>query len=73
MLETRLVGTSGMLLTLVSLVLGPEFWGYQTGIILLQTGILALGLGLFLKINKQPRASGLLQVLDDIEVENLTL
>ncbi len=73
MLETKLVATPGVLLTLVSLVLGPDFWGYQTGVVLLQTGVLALGLGLFLKINKQPEAVDLLQVLDDIEVENLTL
>jgi hypothetical protein len=51
MFGVKLVATGGMLLTLSSLLLGPEFWGYQTGVFLLQTGVLALGLGLFLKLN----------------------
>ena len=67
MFGIKLVATLGMLLTLVSL-LGPEFWGYQTGVLLLQTGILSLGIGLFLRINEHQRRVDTLHLLDDIEV-----
>ena len=70
MLGTKVVATSGMLLTLLSLLLGPEFWGYQNGVIMLQIGVLALGLGLFLKINENQVETGPLHLLDDIEVRH---
>ena len=70
MIGTRLVATSGMLLTLLSLLLGPEFWGYQNGVLMLQIGVLALGLGLFLKINENQVETSPLHLLDDIEVRH---
>ena len=56
-----------MILTLSSLVLGADFWGYQTGVLLLQAGILALGLGFFLKFNEGSKQSSLLSQLYDLE------
>jgi hypothetical protein len=67
MLETRIAATSGMVLTVSSILLGPQFWGYQAGVLILQAGILALGIGLFLRINPRPRVIGPLVLLDDIE------
>jgi len=67
MLETRIAATSGMVLVVSSILLGPQFWGYQAGVLILQTGILALGLGLFLRINPRPRMIDPLHLLDDIE------
>ncbi len=67
MLETRIAATSGMVLVVSSILLGPQFWGYQAGVLILQTGILALGLGLFLRINPRPRMIDQLLFLDDIE------
>ena len=68
MLETRLAATIGLLLTISSILLGPQFWGYDTGVLMLQTGILALGLGLFLKINQPARVINAIPSLDDIEI-----
>ncbi len=67
MLETRIAATSGMVLVVSSILLGPQFWGYQAGVLVLQMGILALGLGLFLRINPRPRMIDRLLFLDDIE------
>ncbi len=66
MMRTRLVAVSGMVLAVSSIVLGPEFWGYQTGVLMLQVGIIALGLGFFLRINSRS-AILVLDFLDDIE------
>jgi len=68
MLGTRIAATSGMALVVSSILLGPQFWGYQAGALMLQAGILALGLGLFLRINPQPRMIDPLLLLDDIEL-----
>jgi len=68
MLETRLAATIGLLLTISSILLGPQFWGYDTGVLMLQTGILALGLGLFLKINQPARVINAIPSIDDIEI-----
>jgi len=65
--ETRLAATLGLLLTISSILLGPQFWGYQAGVLMLQAGILALGLGLFLKITPRDRTIDPLHLLDDIE------
>ena len=68
MLCTKLSGTSGMILTLSSILLGPGFWGYQTGVALLQAGILALGLELFFKLgSSQSRTMESMYLLDDME------
>lgn len=67
MRRTRLFATSGVFLSLSSLLLGAQFWGYQTGVLMLQTGILMLGLGLFLKLNSELPQSNLLSQLDDLE------
>ena len=67
MLGTRIAATSGMVLAVSSILLGPQFWGYQAGVLMLQAGILALGLGLFLRINPQPRMTDPLLFLEDIE------
>lgn len=61
------MAVSGTLLTLSSLILGAEFWGYQTGVLMLQAGILALGLGLFLRFNVGSKQSSLLSQLYDLE------
>ncbi len=66
MMGTRLLAVSGMVLAVSSIVLGPEFWGYQTGVLMLQAGIMALGIGLFLRINSRPLMDGF-DLLDDIE------
>ncbi len=58
---------SGLILTLSSLVLGADFWGYQTGVLMLQAGIIGLGLGLFLKFNVGSKRSSLLLQLYDLE------
>ena len=68
MLETRLAATIGLLLTVSSILLGPQFWGYDTGVLMLQTGVLALGLGLFLRINQPARTTDAILYLDDIEI-----
>jgi len=66
MLGTRIVATTGMVLAVASIVLGPQFWGYQTGVLLLQAGVLALGLGMFWRLNLRPRIEAML-LLDDVE------
>jgi len=68
MLGTRIAATSGMALVVSSIVLGPQFWGYQAGVLLLQAGILTLGFGLFLRINSRPSMIDPLLLLDDIEL-----
>lgn len=68
MIETRVSATLGLLLTISSILLGPQFWGYETGVLVLQTGILTLGLGLFMRINRQPRMIDAITFLEDIEV-----
>ncbi len=67
MLGTRIAATSGIVLAVSSILLGPQFWGYQAGVLMLQAGVLALGLGLFLRINPRPRMTNPLLLLDDIE------
>ncbi len=67
MLGTRIAATSGMILVMSAILLGPQFWGYQAGVLMLQAGILTLGLGLFLRINPRPRMIDPLHLLDDIE------
>ena len=52
---TKLLAFVGLLLTLSSLLLGVRFWGYQRAVILLQTGGLALALGLFFRITSGQR------------------
>ncbi len=68
MLATRIAATSGMVLVVSSILLGPQFWGYQAGVLMLQAGILTLGLGLFLRINPRPSMIDPLLLLDDIEI-----
>ena len=67
MLGTRIAATSGMILVMSAILLGPQFWGYQAGVLMLQAGILTLGLGLFLRINPRPSMIDPLLLLDDIE------
>ena len=67
MLGARIAATSGMVLAVSSILLGQQFWGYQAGVLMLQAGILALGLGLFFRINPRPRMIDPLLLLDDIE------
>ncbi len=67
MRRTKLFATAGVFLALSSLLLGADFWGYQTGVLMLQAGLLALGLGLFLKLNEGSRQSFLLSQLYDLE------
>jgi len=50
MLTTKLLAVVGLLFTMSSLLLGVRFWGYERAVILLQTGGLALILGLFFRI-----------------------
>ena len=66
MLGTRIVATTGVILAVASIVLGPQFWGYQTGVLMLQVGVLALGLGMFWRLNLRPRIEEVL-LLDDVE------
>lgn len=50
MLKTKLLAFSGLLLTLSSLLLGPQYWGYQKAIFLMQGGGFAFALGLFFRL-----------------------
>ena len=67
MIETRVAATLGLLLTISSILLGPQFWGYGTGVLMLQTGVLLLGLGLFLRVNHTARVLDAILFLDDVE------
>jgi len=67
MMGTRLVAMSGMVLTVSSILLGPQFFGYQIGVLMLQAGVMALGLGLFLRLNPRAGVLDALVFLDDIE------
>ena len=66
MLGTRIVATFGMVLAVASIVLGPQFWGYQAGVLMLQIGVLSLGVGMFWRLNLRPRIESIL-LLDDVE------
>jgi len=70
--SAKLLAVSGTILTLSSLLLGAGFWGYQTGVILLQAGILALGLGLFLRLDKESKESSPRSQLYDLESSSPT-
>ena len=70
--SAKLLAVSGTILTLSSLLLGAGFWGYQTGVLLLQAGILALGLGLFLRLDKEPKESSPLPQLYNLESSSPT-
>lgn len=50
MLRTKLLAASGLVLSLSSLLLGTEYWGYQRAVILLQAGGLSLVLGMFFRL-----------------------
>lgn len=67
MLRTKLLSTSGMLLILGSILLGTHFWAYQTRVIMLQAGILAMGLSLFFRLDNRQTYPDPMGQLDDIE------
>jgi hypothetical protein len=50
MLRTKLFGTAGTLLVLSSLLSGNIFWSFQTRLLMLQAGILAVGLGFYFRL-----------------------
>ncbi len=50
MLRTKVLSFSGLVLTLGSLLLGSHRLGYETAVLMLQTGGLALILALFFRI-----------------------
>ncbi len=66
MIETRIAATCGMVLALASIVLGPQFWGYEAGVLILQAGVMILGVGLFWRISLEPKIESMF-LLDDIE------
>jgi hypothetical protein len=52
MLRTKLFGTAGTFLVLSSLLLGTQFWSFQTRLLMIQAGILAMGLGFYFRLTE---------------------
>jgi len=67
MLRTKLFGTAGTLLVLSSLLLGSSFWSFQTRLLMLQAGILAMGLGFYFRLTDGYARADPLAGLYDIE------